>query len=454
MAYNLLVVEDKETPPHSSIRTALGDDSTFKLEPVSWGEILSKAPARKDPHALVLVAVPGTPQVLRVLESMRDDRIAAPTLAVLPADPPEQLLRLSTGASDDFLLSPVRPVELRQRLGRVLRVTDLNMDELRERLFGELGMTQLIGRDANFWAALRDLPRFARCEAPLLITGETGTGKELCARAVHLLSRRRDQPFLAVDCAALPDHLVENELFGHSRGAYTDAHRDQCGLVAMAEGGTLFFDEIDALSLAAQGKLLRFLQERRYRPLGANRFVDADVNVIAATNRDLEGVVRDKQFRADLFFRLNVLRVRLPALRDRRDDIALLAAHFLRECRAETQIIPHAFSEGALRSLALHSWPGNVRELANVVRRAAVTCDTSTILSQHLGLAITAGEPGPQAHFRAARAEAIADFERRFVLELLRRHSGNVTRAAREAKKDRRVFGRLMKRYGIDRSAL
>src|SRR5207247_1989977 len=164
---------------------------------------------------------------------------------------------------------------------------------------------------------------------------ETGTGKELCARAIHHLSSRRSFPFIPVDCAALPDHLFENEFFGHARGAFTDAHAEQKGLVAMAEGGTLFLDEIDALALTAQAKLLRFLEERAFKPLGADRFVKADVHVLAATNRSLEALIRNGQFRSDLYFRLNVLSLHLTPLRDRRGDIALLARHFVDACCVE-----------------------------------------------------------------------------------------------------------------------
>jgi DNA-binding NtrC family response regulator len=361
-------------------------------------------------------------------------------------------MKLASQASDDFLLSPIRAHELHQRLGRMAGFAGDEPVDVRERLLTEFGMTQLVGRDPAFVAAVRQLPRFAAVNAPVLITGETGTGKELCARAIHFFSSRRDRPFVGVDCAVLPDHLFENELFGHARGAYTDAHRDQRGLVAMAEGGTLFLDEIDALSTAAQGKLLRFLEERTFRPLGADRFQAADVRVLVATNKDLEAAVRHGQFRGDLFYRLNVLRVHLPPLRERRADIELLAMHFLAEHRTPGTGVPRTFTPAALRMLAYHEWPGNVRELANVIHRAVVTCEGSQVLPCHVTLPVPPewSRSAPK-QFRAARAAAVAAFEREYVKELLRQHDGNVTRAAHAASKDRRAFGRLIKKHGVDR---
>jgi DNA-binding NtrC family response regulator len=316
-----------------------------------------------------------------------------------------------------------------------------------------MGLAKLVGRNAAFLHAIRLLPRFARADATVLITGETGTGKELCARAIHHLSERRSFPFVAIDCGAIPDQLFENELFGHTRGAFTDAHRDQKGLVTIAEGGTLFLDEVDALSLAAQAKLLRFLQERTFRALGAERAERANVRIIVATNRDLQTCVQNRELRADLYFRLNILRIHLPPLRDRRDDIALLANSMLLEARA-SRPGPKSFSTAALRVLAHYEWPGNVRELFNAVQRAVVECDGDTILPEHI--VVPVGDEGPTdaLHFRAARAAAVAQFERRYVEELLRKHGGNVSHAAREAHQDRRAFGRVIKRHNIDRRAL
>jgi DNA-binding NtrC family response regulator len=253
-----------------------------------------------------------------------------------------------------------------------------------------------------------------------------------------------------VDCGALPDHLFENEVFGHVRGAFTDARTDQKGLIAMASGGTLFLDEIDALTPGARAKLLRFLREKTYRPLGSDRFEHADVTIIAASNRDLERCVGQKQFRSDLFFRLNVLRLQLPPLRERREDIGPLARHFLAGLVESGGSKSKTISGSALRKLCAYGWPGNVRELQNVIQRAAVFSDGTQILPCHLPIPGST-EEALAVNFRQARNAAIQVFEKAYVGDMLRKHNGNVTRAAREAQQDRRAFGRLVKKYNIEK---
>jgi two-component system response regulator GlrR len=318
------------------------------------------------------------------------------------------------------------------------------------RITQQAGLSQLVGADPTFLDAITRIQAIAASDAPVLIVGETGTGKELCAHAIHHLSPRAHFPFIPVECGAVPDLLAENELFGHARGAYTDAHRDQKGLAALAEGGTLFLDEIDSLSLAAQAKLLRFLQDGAYRALGAERFVRANVRVLAAANRDVELLVQAKQFRSDLYFRLNVLELQLPPLRERRRDISLLANHFLESFCAAAGGPARYFSPAALRILEQHDWPGNVRELRNVIHRAVIFSSGASILPSHICLR-RASPPTPAAiSFRQARQQAIDRFERLYLEQTLREHGGNITRAALAAGKDRRAFGRLVKKHGVD----
>jgi DNA-binding NtrC family response regulator len=253
-----------------------------------------------------------------------------------------------------------------------------------------------------------------------------------------------------VDCASLPEHLFENEFFGHARGAFTDARQDQKGLVDLARGGTLFLDEVDSLSLVAQSKLLRFLQERTYRPLGSERFFSADVKIIAASNRDLDDLIRLKQMRSDLLFRLNVLRLELVPLRERRGDIVRLANYFLEMLPAESGGVKKTFAQATLRRLAQHEWPGNVRELYNAVQRGFTFSEGSEILPAHVfEEARPAVTSAATETFRQARLRAIESFERNYIAELMRECDGNITRAARIAKKDRRDFGRLVKHYQI-----
>jgi DNA-binding NtrC family response regulator len=386
---------------------------------------------------------------------LQDHPITTPTLAVLARNSEGNLLQAASQVVDDFVLWPTSPEEFLGRLFRILAPEKVGIESARSRVIEATGLRQFVGREPVFVHVIEKLPLLANTKVPVLITGETGTGKELCARAIHHLSERRNFPFIPVECGALPDHLFENELFGHVRGAFTDAHADQKGLVAMADGGTLFLDEIDALSPAAQTKLLRFLEERTYRPLGGDKFVQASVNVITATNCDLESSVRAKQFRSDLYFRLNVLRLHLPPLRERPGDIELLAQHFL-ESLCEPSGPPNkSFSALALQKLALYDWPGNVRELVNVVQRAAALSPGVRILPCHIVLSISTHDSElHRENFGQAKVRAIATFEKTYVEELLGKHRGNITRAAAEAQKDRRAFGRLVKKYGIERSAL
>ncbi|HXQ21075.1 MAG TPA: sigma-54 dependent transcriptional regulator [Candidatus Acidoferrales bacterium] len=451
MARRLLFVEQGSVPFDQGLAPLLTPDAGFCCERIAWSASCLDGLRTETADVVVVVAAPQTTHTAGLLHWVRDQQVAKPTLAVLPETADDAFVRSALQVADDFALCPIRKDEFRHRVVRLLGAAPGTVESVRTRLTEELGLSQLIGNDPAFAAIIKQLPAIARSGSPVLITGETGTGKELCARAIHHLSQRRNFPFIAVDCGALPEHLVENELFGHTRGAYTDAHHDQRGLIAMAEGGALFLDEIDALSLAAQSKLLRFLQERSFRPLGSDRFLQADVNIIAATNRDLESVVCERQFRADLFYRLNVLRLHLPPLRERRGDIGALATHFLTEHRATTHG-PRSFSPAVLRLLGAHDWPGNARELQNVVQRAIVVCDGTQILPSHIGLPRSANArmDAPES-FRQARALAVATFEHRYVEDLLRKHRGNVTRAAREAQKERRTFGRLLKKYNIDR---
>lgn len=318
-------------------------------------------------------------------------------------------------------------------------------------------LRHFIGRNEAFVRELAKLPVYAACDAGVLIVGETGTGKEVCARAVHQLSHRAGKPWVAVNCGALPTELIESELFGHAKGAFTTAHASRTGLVAEAEGGTLFLDDIDCLPVPAQVKLLRFLQEREYRPVGATAVRRADVRVIAASNLRLAAMVERGEFRGDLFFRLNVLLLHLPALRDRRDDIAALAQHFIRRFADQHGGRASGLTPAALERLFLYDWPGNVRELEHVIERAVLLAGTPMLDSDDLDLPAPAkpraGGCGPirtVESFRAAKGRVVQQFERSYIEHLLACCRGNVTQAAQQAGKNRRAFFELMRKYAIE----
>jgi DNA-binding NtrC family response regulator len=449
MSLRFLVIHESDDLP-DGVRASTAEGVCW--DRVTWSALRPDALDRFAADLIVPIAVPYAAPAARFFDWLQTHPILTPILAVLPAETP--VIEAATGSLDDFVLWPVRAGEWHERVQRLVGGRGTQETPVHERLAGEIGLSRLIGRAPSFRRTLARIPLAARSGSPVLITGETGTGKELCARAIHHLGARRSQPFIPVDCGAVPEHLFENEVFGHVRGAFTDAQSDQKGLLAMADGGTLFLDEIDALSLSAQAKLLRFLQERTFKPLGADRFARADVIVLSATNRDLEGLVREKRFRSDLYFRLNVLGLHLAPLRERREDIPLLARHFADAVCAEQGTPRRALSRGVLARLASYDWPGNVRELHNVLQRAFVFSQGRSILASDLLMAGGCEGRGDEpASFREARAVAVETFERRYVADLLQQHGGNVTRAARDAGKERRAFGRLVKKYGLARSS-
>jgi two-component system, NtrC family, response regulator GlrR len=315
---------------------------------------------------------------------------------------------------------------------------------------GAKALEHIVGEDARFVAAKDRLRTIAESDAPVLILGETGTGKGVFARAVHYLSSRRGGPFVPVNCGAIPVDLVENELFGHERSAYTGAADSYAGLVAEAERGTLFLDEVDALPAQAQVKLLRLLEEREYRRLGSASLRRADVRVVAATNSEVVAQLEDGRFRRDLFYRLDVLQLDLPPLRERRCDIALLAARFLeRYSRRESKRLER-FSAEAMQRLSGHTWPGNVRELQNAVQRAVILAKPDQRIMEVHHLEIHGPESTLPESFRAAKQRAIKQFERSYVESMLACCGGNISQAARVAKKDRRAFWELIRKHSID----
>ncbi|WP_262414738.1 sigma 54-interacting transcriptional regulator [Paraburkholderia sp. UCT2] len=330
----------------------------------------------------------------------------------------------------------------------------------------------MIGSSQSFLEAQRVIERFARCDVPVLIEGETGTGKELAARAIHYGGQRSSGPFVPVNCGALPDALVDNELFGHKRGAFTDAHIEQAGLIAHASGGTLFLDEVDALPLKSQVILLRFLQDHQYRPLGAPESRHADVRLIAATNADLAERVEEGEFRLDLLFRLRILVVTLPPLRERDRDIELLADNFLHVCAQRFGNGDKVLHPATFDWMYRYDWPGNIRELETLICRGYLLSDARVIeigppdpfISDrcqpgivHLQPASLYGSlrqleaPAMLAHedFKTAKSRVITEFECRYLADALSAAGGNVTKAARIAGKERRAFGKLLKKHGL-----
>jgi len=297
----------------------------------------------------------------------------------------------------------------------------------------------------------------AETDATVLVHGESGTGKELIARAIHYNSRRKDKPFVVVSCSSLPETLLESELFGHEKGAFTGAIRQRIGRFEMAEGGTIFLDEIGEMTMPVQLKLLRVLQEREIERVGGNQIHKVDVRVIAATHRDLQEAMRERHFRQDLFYRLNVVPLRLPPLRERLDDVPLLAAHFLRKYADKNQKPVQSISREAMDALCSYAYPGNVRELENIIERAVIMEKGESIQRAELGAAASLGT-APAYHisgeldlFKTMKAEAVERFEREYLSQLLRLYKGNMSRSAKHAGINIKNLHDKMARYGLKR---
>ena len=370
-----------------------------------------------------------------------------PLLVVVDEADPDEMIEWIRQLAADFITKPLKKIDVLPRIWRLLDQSSESGSELMQ-IKEELGMRQLVGESETFLTEIEKLPLVAKCDASILITGDTGTGKELCARAIHYLSPRASQSFLPVNCGAIPAELIENELFGHVSGAFTGARTNRRGLIDEANGGTLFLDEVDCLPLMAQVKFLRFLQEKEYRPLGATKTHKADVRVIAATNINCEAAVTQGKLRQDLYYRLNVIQLKLPSLRERREDIPLLAHHFLNKYALEFNKQVTGFSPDAIRKLILYDWPGNVRELEHVIMRAMVLSTKPVISAAGIAVSDSENLPLPES-FQEAKNRMVDQFEKTYIKGLLLSNHCNISRSAKAAQKNRRAFWELIRKHHI-----
>jgi DNA-binding NtrC family response regulator len=358
----------------------------------------------------------------------------------------------------DFLLKPLPSNDaLRVAVDRAVgrrRLLEENR-RLREPLAPRVGFDKIVGTSSQMVAVFELVQKAARSEANILIQGESGTGKELIARAIHANSPRAAQVFVPVDCASLPDTLLESELFGHERGAFTGADRTKPGMIEIADKGTLFLDEIGELPSSLQSKLLRALQERQIRRVGGTKFLNVDVRLVSATNRDTAELVQKGQFREDLFYRINVITIVLPPLRDRKGDVAVLAHHFLHRYGRNREQALEGIEPDALALLEGYTWPGNVRELQNVIERACVLAEGPLIRPRDLPDHVRGrgrpapAVPGKDLPLREAREAWLRAFAQEYLADLLRRHGGNISQAAKTAGIDRKTLHRLLAKHGI-----
>jgi DNA-binding NtrC family response regulator len=453
----VLIVEDDQVQAEALTDVLAGEDREILV--AADGET-GLSLARTGVELIVAdYMLPGMNGV-QMVRRLREGGLATPVLILSGEATVAVAVEAMKAGVLDFVQKPFDVDFFRVRVAQALELgrAAQELQVLRRKLQRQGKPDLIIGVSAAIAQVRHLIATVARTGVDVALYGETGTGKELAAREVHESSGRAARPFVVVDCASLPEPLLENELFGHEAGAYTGADRKATGLLAEADGGTAFIDEIGDMPIALQSKLLRFLQTKEFRRVGGSRQTRVDVRVVAATNRELEADVAKGRFRQDLFYRINVFPIRLPPLRDRREDIPLLADHFLRMGKDSTRPI-EGFTPEALAALAAHDWPGNVRQLENVVRRMVVMAKGPRIgLSEcH---AVLGGAPPAIAQdlavepFHRARADAIERFERAYLGGLLQAAGHNVAAAARRAGLDRKNLWLKLKRYGIARARL
>ena len=445
----ILIVDD-ERNVRATLKSVLEDEG-YAAKAVSSGEDALKA-ARRGRYDLILLDIwlPGM-DGLEVLEKLSARGNDAAVVMISGHGSVESAVRATKLGAFDFVEKPLS-------LDRILLVVSngLKQKELQDenrRLRDKVSERyEMVGESEAIIALREQIERAAPTNGRVLIFGESGTGKELVAQRIHYLSHRANGPFVEVNCAAIPDELIESELFGHVEGSFTGAVSDRRGKFDLADGGTLFLDEIGDMSLRTQSKVLRALQEQKFQPVGSTEDHHVDVRVLAATNKDLQKEVEAGSFREDLYYRIAVIPLHVPPLRERRDDVPLLAENFLRESAAEYGVGPKALSQEAMARLSAYSWPGNVRQLKNVCERLMIMAPGNTIgeadLDPILGFGDLAAEVDSSGDLPLREAREL--FERRFILTKLREHGGNVKRTAEALGFERSHLYRKMKSYGIE----
>ena len=386
---------------------------------------------------------------LELLEATRRRRGSLPVILLTAYGTIGSAVEALKQGAFDYLTKPFDPDEVQQVVEKAVRTSELQQSEARLEP-DEDPYKLLLGNSRALREVKRMIERVAPTTATVLITGETGTGKELVAQSVHLQSDRREQAFVKINCAAIPESLLESELFGHEKGAFTGAARRKPGRFELANGGTLFLDEIGEMPRSAQPKLLRAIQDGRFYRVGGTHIIDVDVRLAAATNRDLEQDVREGRFREDLFYRLKVVPIHMPALRERREDIEPLVQFFVDRFARKLSRNIAGVDPAALAALHAHAWPGNIRELENVIERAVLLSDGSTITVSDLPEGVEPGPAGP-ASLRDQVRDATRDLERRAIVEALDGAHGNVTHAAERLGLSRRGLQLKMRELEISR---
>lgn len=446
----IFIVDDDK-----SIRSALRDvleDEDFEVEDFATGRNMLKALSRGRPALVLLDVWLGKEDGIDILEKIKETYPMLPVVMISGHGTIEQAVQATKKGAIDFLEKPLSLETVLARVSEVLQIEKTKNGKVEPP--PELEFDDIIGISEEIVNVKRAIAQAARTNARVFIYGENGTGKELVAHAIYRNSRRREAVFVEVNCAAIPADLIESELFGHEKGAFTGATEMRIGKFEQAHGATLFLDEICDMSLATQARVLRALQEQRFSRVGGTESIEVDVRIIAATNIPPQEAIQEGRFREDLYYRLNVIPITIPPLRERRKDIPLILDHFLRASAEENQLEIKKFTSGALEALVDYPWPGNVRELKNVVERLSImTAEdeiTEEIVARHLSDSRNRPAQAENVKLTGDLRKARENFERAYIIEALRKHEKNVSRAARFLGIERTNLHRKMKSLGIE----
>jgi DNA-binding NtrC family response regulator len=456
----ILVVDDEKIVCESCKRIL--EEEGYEVETALSGREAFER-MKENPFDIVItdLKMPGI-DGMEVLRTFRKDYPDSIIIMITGFSTVETAVEAMKLGAFDYIPKPFTPDEVAIVVRKAIEKKNLVLENiyLRQELQEKYGFHNIVGKSKKMQEIYRIIAKVAVTDSTVLIYGQSGTGKELTARAIHFNSPRREKQFVPVDCAVLSENLLESELFGHVRGSFTGAVTTKPGLFEVADGGTVFLDEVGNISLSIQAKLLRVLQEREFTPVGGTKAKKVDIRLIAATNKDLEKMIKEEAFREDLYYRLNIVPISLPTLKERQEDIPLLAVHFLKKYAEEMGKTVKGFTPEAMEKMMRYPWPGNIRELENVVERTVVMIDDEMVRVEHLIL------PGQQEKEisenqipttseelkeikKHMREKAVEDIEKAFVLSALERHQWNVTRAAEEVGMLRPNFQALMRKYNL-----
>lgn len=449
MKEKILVVDDEQS--HRTMLKAVLSKEGYDISEADDGVSAIKA-VENEPFDLILMDI--RMGDMDGIEAMREIKRISPSIPVVMmtayASVKTAVEALKSDAFD-YLTKPLDVEELKILIQKALEHYRLHEENvfLKERLADRFDFSKVIGKSRPMRDLFETLSLISPSDATVLIYGESGTGKELVANAIHQNSPRSEKPFIKVSCAALPETLLESELFGHERGAFTGAFTRKAGRFQLANGGTFFLDEVSEMSSATQVKLLRVLQEREFEPLGGTKTIQVDIRLITATNKDLETEVKEGRVREDLFYRLNVIPIRLPTLRERREDIPLLAEHFFKHYKDKNKSSVKGFLPKTIDTIVRHDWPGNIRELENTIERAILLCRSEYIMPEDLPSNVQGAQDGVQPIVPVPSGMPLKDVEREVILQTLADTAGNRTQTARILGISRKTLQNKIKEYGI-----